>query len=89
VHGNRVKHVLDHLVPNASKPTHSIFNVTREKLVGLLDEAWLKKGSPITGDPGAYLIDMGRVIGANGERFIKIIVKPGTNNVITAYPIFP
>jgi len=25
VHGNRVKHVLDHLVPNPSKPTHLIF----------------------------------------------------------------
>lgn len=87
-HGNRVKHVLDHLVPNPKKTTHSIFNVDRTKLIGLLDEAWAKKGVPLPNDPGAYIIDMGRVIGTGGETKIKIVVRPGTNQVITAYP-FP
>ena len=27
------------------------------------------------------------VIGTNGETSIKIIVRPGTNQIITAYPI--
>lgn|GEM_PF-1888654 len=88
-HGNRVKHVLDHLKPNAGKPTHTLFNVNRDKLIGILDEAWAKKGAAVPGDPGAFIVDMGRIIGANGERFIKLIVKPGTNKIITAYPVIP
>ena len=35
---------------------------------------------------GAYIIPMLRVVGAAGETNIKIIVRPGTNEVITAYP---
>ena len=43
VHGNRVKHVLDHTKPNPNKPTHSVFNVDKTKLLELLDEAWSRK----------------------------------------------
>jgi len=86
-HGNRVKHVLDHLVANPSKATHSVFKCDRTKLIGLLDDAWARKGSPLPNDPGAYVVDMGRVIGTAGETKIKVIVRPGTNELITAYPI--
>ena len=89
IHGNRVKHVLDHLVANPNKTSHSLFNVKRNQLIGLIDQAWLRKGNAVPGDPGAYLIDMGRVIGTAGEQYIKLIVKPGTKRIITAYPIIP
>jgi hypothetical protein len=87
VHGNRVQHVLDHAVPNPNKTTHSVFNVERKEVLGLIDEAWLKKGNPLPNDPGAYVVPMGRIIGTTGENGIKIIVRPGTNKIITAYPI--
>lgn len=44
-------------------------------------------GSPVLNDPGAYFIPMGRAIGTSGETSIKIIVRPGTSQVITAYPV--
>ncbi|SFJ33528.1 TonB-dependent receptor [Planctomicrobium piriforme] len=82
-YGNRVEHVLNHL----SDPSKSLFNVDRTKLVGLLDEAWAKKGTPLPKDPGVYIIDMGRVVGTKGETRIRLVVIPGTSEVITAYPI--
>ncbi|MFN3809115.1 MAG: filamentous hemagglutinin N-terminal domain-containing protein [Roseateles asaccharophilus] len=87
VHGNRVQHVLDHAVPNPNKTTHTVFNVDRKEILGLVDEAWLAKGNPLPNDPGAYVVPMGRVIGTAGETNIKIIVRPGTSKIITAYPV--
>ena len=73
--------------PNPAKTTHSVFSMDRKKIVGVVDEAWLKKGSPVVVDPGAYVVPMGRPIGPSGETNIKVIVRPGTNQVITAYPV--
>jgi filamentous hemagglutinin len=87
--GNRVKHVLEHLVPDPSKAKHSIFNVDRTKVIGLIDEGWSKRGAHVVGDPGAYVVDMGRVIGTAGETHLRIIVRPGTTEVISAYPWIP
>ena len=80
-----MKHVLDHLVANSKKAKHSVFNVERNKIIGLIDEAWAKRGAHVPGDPGAYVIDMGRAIGTAGERHIRVIVRPGTTEVISAY----
>ncbi|CAI8856157.1 hypothetical protein EMIT0P171_250019 [Pseudomonas sp. IT-P171] len=80
-------HVLEHAEPNPAKTTHSVFSMDRKEILGAVDEAWLKKGSPVVGDPGAYVVPMGRAIGTSGETSIKIIVRPGTNQVITAYPV--
>ncbi|WP_189569360.1 RHS repeat-associated core domain-containing protein, partial [Pseudoduganella plicata] len=88
VHGNRIRHILDHAAPNLSKTNHSVFNVDRREVLGLVDEAWRTRTNPLPNDPGAYVIPMGRAIGTAGESSIKIIVRPGTNKVITAYPIF-
>ena len=91
VHGNRVKHVLDHLVTNPNKPNHSIFNVGRSELIGLIDEAWGRKvGTGVQQANGnrAWKIDMGRVVGTNGEQHIMLIIKNGTTNVISAFPVF-
>ncbi len=87
--GNRVKHVLEHLVPDPSKAKHSIFNVDRTKVIGLIDEGWAKRGAHVIGDHGAYVVDMGRVIGTAGETHLRIIVRPGTNGLISAYPWIP
>ena len=43
IHGNRVKHVLDHTQPNSSKPKHTVYNVDKSQVIGLIDEAWVKK----------------------------------------------
>jgi hypothetical protein len=84
-----VQHVLDHLGPNLNKPAHTIFDVVRDKLIGLLDEAWAKRGTGVLQSNGnrVFDIDMGRAIGTGGETHIRIVVRNGTNNVITAYPI--
>jgi hypothetical protein len=75
-------------VPNPAKPTHSIFNVDRTKLIGLIDEAWAKRGSGILqGNKRVFEIDMGRVIGTNGETRIRLVITECTKNVISSYPI--
>lgn len=47
--------------------THSVFSMDRKEALGAVDEAWLKKGSPVVGDPCAYIIPMDRAIGASGK----------------------
>ncbi len=87
--GNRVKHVLDHLVPNPNKPVHSVFNVDRNKLIGLIDDAWAKRVGPGVLQPNGnrvWTVDMGRAIGTNGQRHIQLVIEDGTMNVITAFP---
>src|SRR4029077_16005799 len=82
-HGNRVKHVLEHLTPNAAKPAHTVFNVKRGELFALLDEAWLRK--PATYSIHArsgnwnYVVPMGRAVGTNGETSIILSMRPGTS----------
>ncbi|QWI73137.1 hypothetical protein ER45_029810 (plasmid) [Bacillus mycoides] len=85
----RIEHVLKHAHPDTTKPQHSVFNVEEPEILKLLDEAWTKKGKAAlsNADGDEYEINMGRVIGTNGETKIKIIVEPGTSSVITAYPI--
>jgi hypothetical protein len=84
---SRIQHVLAHGKPDLSKPKHTVFKVPEGKILATVDEAWHMKGSPVPGDPGKYEIPMGRVIGTAGETTIRIIVRPGTNEIITAYPI--
>jgi len=87
--GNRVNHILAHTKPNPNKANHTVFNVDKTKVLGVVDEAWARKGQPLPNDPGAYIVPMGRVIGTNGETAVRLVVKPGTNEVITAYPVKP
>lgn len=68
---------------------HSVFNVGRNRLLGLIDEAWSMRGAPVAGDPGAFVVPMGRAIGTAGETTIRIVVRPGTNQILTAYPVIP
>jgi len=88
-HGNRVKHVLDHTVPNPNKPVHSVFSVDRTQVIGLLDEAWAGRIGPGTLQPNGnrvWIVDMGREVGTAGQRSVQIVVRDGTKNIITAFP---
>lgn len=87
--GNRVKHVLQHTVPNDSKPLHTVYNVDKSEVIGLIDEAWVNKGQGILQSNGnvLYDINMGKIIGTNGEDTIRIITKGYSNNIITAFPL--
>jgi hypothetical protein len=57
-----------------------------DEVVGIVDEAWVLRGAPVPGDPGKYVVPMGRIVGTNGEKSVTIIVKPGTTEIITAFP---
>ena len=86
-HGDRSTHVLEHTRPNPNKARHSVFNTQTDKdALDLIDQAWSQKGSPLPGDPGVYNVPMSRNVGTAGETNIRIIVKPGTNQIILAYP---
>ena len=89
IHGNRVKHVIAHTQPDPSKPTHTMYNVDKSQVIGLIDEAWVNKGQGIMQRNGnvKYEIDMGRVVGANGETSIRIITNGYSNNIVTAFPV--
>ena len=68
---------------------HTVFNIKAKELLGMLDKAWKAKGAALPDDPGAYIIPMGRVVGTQGETAIKLVTKPNTSKVITAYPVMP
>ncbi len=85
--GNRIYHVLEHMKEIPNKRYHTLFNTTEDKLFGLLDEAWLKKGPQLANDLGTYVIDMGKVIGTQGETAIRIVTKQSTSQILTAYPV--
>lgn len=90
--GNRVFHVFEHLAPNPNKPRHTVFKVdSSADLLPLIDDAYsiIQKQNiqPVPGDPGAFIVPMGKVVGTNGETSIRLILKPGTTEVITAYPV--
>lgn len=92
-HGHRFTHVVQHAVADPTKKVHGVFATTSDNLLGLgdeitglVDEAWALRTSPVPGDPGRFIIPMGREVGTAGERSITIIVRPGTSEVITAFP---
>jgi RHS repeat-associated protein len=83
-------HLTDHLVPQPGKLNHDVWNInTLEDIIKLLDEAWLKRATPVPGDAWAWVIPMGREVGTQGQRYIRMIVNPNTWEVITAYPHIP
>jgi len=88
-HGNRVMHVMDHTVQNAAKPVHSVFDIPRNQVIGLVDEAWAArtgKGTLQSNGNRTWLVPMGRQVGTNGQTSIKVVVKDGTSEIITAFP---
>ncbi|MEU1666022.1 hypothetical protein ABZ547_20855 [Streptomyces sparsogenes] len=86
--GHRIFHVGAHAGESVKKgkKEHSIFTGQSSPLE-LVDEAWRKRGAPEPNDPGAYVVPMGRTVGSGGQKRIRVIVKPGTTEVISAYPV--
>ncbi|RWU03844.1 hypothetical protein [Pseudodesulfovibrio sp. S3] len=86
--GNRIKHVLAHGESNPKKAQHSVFNVEKHEILGLVDEAWKMKGNPRTeGAVHIFEPNMNKVVGTNGETSIRIVVRKGTCEIISSYPI--
>ncbi|AKJ31662.1 hypothetical protein AAW51_4971 [Caldimonas brevitalea] len=95
---NRIEHIGHHLTLDPARDragkSHSVFVVSPDKLLEVLDEAWKKSGPnrrPVSqSDQGTFVIKVG-TIGAEGETHIRIITKRGTNppEVISAYPYVP
>ncbi len=85
-HGNKVQHVLAHTVPDTNKKQkHIVFNVDRSELIGVVDEAW-SKGVVDSKDSAAYVANMGRVIGTNGETKVRVVVLPN-GRILSAYSV--
>lgn len=85
--GTRINHILQHTKPNAAKLNHTVFTVADAELLDLIDFAWSKRGIALADDPGTYIIELEKIIGTKGEKAIKIVVVPGTSQIITAYPV--
>ena len=88
-HGNRVLHVMDHTVANASKPVHSVFSAPRNQVIGLVDEAWAARsgaGTLQANGNRVWTVDMGRQVGTGGQTSVQIVVRDGTTEIITAFP---
>lgn len=85
---NRIKHVLKHYREDPTKDFHTMFSIPKKDVLGLIDEAWLKKTQPLPRDPTAYVVSFDKVIGMKGERKLKIVMtKAGGNRIKTAYPV--
>ncbi|WP_345023009.1 polymorphic toxin-type HINT domain-containing protein [Actinomadura keratinilytica] len=85
--GHRILHVLEHGRENYQKAVHSVFKSDKSPLE-YVDEAWAKRHTvdPIRrGNRQVYIIPMGRTVGTQGEKYIRIVVENG-NEVITAFP---
>lgn len=89
----RLAHIMAHTQPDPTKPKHSVFREKDEQaVIKLLDEAWKKRGPPERqgGSRGrdVYEVDMGREVGTEGERRIRLIIEGKTRaEIITAYPV--
>ncbi len=90
--GSRIAHIMAHTAPDESKPKHSVFTATtREDVLRLIDEAWKRRGPPVDeGNPkgrDVYDVSLGRVVGTEGERHIRLVMERNTPQIITAYPV--
>ena len=58
-----------------------------QKLLGLIDEAWVNKRQGILQSNGNVLYDINiwKIIGTNGEDTIRIITKGYSNNIIFSF----
>ena len=92
--GHRIMHILTHTVPGwLGKPTHSVWNVARQEVFSLIDEAWALKGAAIKdGRYWIYVVDMSHrsAVGTASERFIRIVVEDvggaPSSKIVSSYP---
>jgi len=75
---NRLRHILKHANPDASKAEHTVFKIYRKKdLPRMLDQAWKKKTVGVKqGKRMSFPIDMGRqTVGTAGEKHMVLVVQ--------------
>jgi predicted phosphoribosyltransferase len=60
-----------------------LLSVPKDQVLGLLDEAWARK-SPALNDKGldVRIVDMGKAIGAHGERSVRMVTRPGAAEIV-------
>jgi RHS repeat-associated protein len=91
---SRPDHVRLHNVDNARKPEHGVFY---DDAVDVINEAWSRAQQlGLEPNAGTLVVPMGRVVGVAGGQVgaqaylpltdVTIIVRPGTNQIITGYP---
>ncbi|MDA9472822.1 T7SS effector LXG polymorphic toxin [Enterococcus sp. 5H] len=85
-----VDHASEHMHPSLdpAKSKHSQFNFTdKKKFADILAEAWKKKGPGVSSfnKRTFYDVDLGKIIGTNGEKTIRIVVDE-LGKIITAFP---
>ncbi|WP_460624951.1 polymorphic toxin-type HINT domain-containing protein, partial [Kitasatospora kifunensis] len=86
----KILHVLAHAAVNTSRATHTVFLEKNPiKLLDLVDDAWTMKSKAIRvpNDDAVWIVPMDKVIGTNGETFIRLAIDPGTNRILSAYPV--
>ncbi len=99
--GNRLSHVMAHFSNDLTKKFHGVFTIKKSALAETLNEAWdnvQKNGiKPIVDEKTGnwvYDVAMNREVGIEGGKLgsgevldkIKIVTKPNTTEVITAFP---
>lgn len=89
---SRVEHVMAHTQEDKTKMRHSVFVVkSRDDVLALVDEAWKKRGPPRKQGKkyprDVYDVDMGRVIGTQGQRVLRMITEADSADIVTAYPM--
>ena len=99
---NRIQHVMRHLENDLSRPYHTYFYGDSKIMFAKIDEAWEKIKAEgisyeIRNGNWKYVVDMGEVVGRVGGSLIEgqpiqectkiaIVVRPGTNQVVTCFP---
>ncbi|WUN48805.1 ricin-type beta-trefoil lectin domain protein [Streptomyces sp. NBC_00306] len=89
-HGHKINHVLAHTVPDASRPTHTVFvEKNPSKVLDLVDQAWAMQSKAIRdpNDAFRFVFYMGEEIGTRGEKYLQIAVDPQTKYILSAYPV--
>ncbi|MFD6556375.1 Hint domain-containing protein, partial [Streptomyces sp. NPDC058398] len=89
--GHRLRHVLRHGTrgtTDPSKATHTQFNSHGRELLNTVDEAWQRRGTPLSVEgTDEYIVPMGRTIGTQGQTDIKIVTESGSSRIIMAHPV--
>ncbi|MFF3114751.1 polymorphic toxin-type HINT domain-containing protein, partial [Kitasatospora sp. NPDC057904] len=84
----KIAHVLEHMSNIQGRATHTVFLESNPiKALDLVDEAWTMRAKGIPVDAWAKDVPMGRVIGTNGEKCIRLAVDFATGRINTAYPV--
>lgn len=99
----RLSHIMRHAKDSPGRPKHGVFSLPKAGIIGLMDEAWaeIKAGNAESRERGgrvAYTVRFRRQVGYLGGkegrtrgypklRAVLLVIKKGTNRVITFFPV--